>query len=360
MRILNAVDAITPAWSHTQRLLLAPRNWRLLLKIGTVAVLAEMGGCNFNANLPGKGAHMPTHLPSAIGALLVASVLLVVLVVVVGLSLLFFYLGSRLQFVLFDVVLRRETTIAPIWRRYGRATWYWMALKFVVFLLAAICVLPILIPVLLQFTHAVASTPSGGQVPPQKVLAFFSTILGFIGAIFVVLIVIAVIQSLLRDFGLPSMALESTTLGETAARIWRLVRTEPLQILIYLVLRFLLALTGAIFAEIVLVIAMLIALIPLGGAAGVLWVTLHKAGGAGFALMIAGFVVLGLALVVSFFCAAFMLLGYVQTFLQAYALYFLGGRYPLLGEILEPAPPMPPPYFAAPTPPPVWPAPVGS
>jgi hypothetical protein len=360
MRTLNAIDAISPAWNHTQRLLLAPRNWRLLLKIGTVAVLAEMGGCNFNANLPGKGAHMPTHLPSAISALLVASVLVVGFVVLLAISLVFFYLGSRLQFVLFDVVLRRDTTVGPIWRRFGRATWYWMGLKFVVFLVATICLLPIVIPVVIQFTHIFSNMPASGPMPPAKLLSFLSTLLGFIGAIFLAVLLIGIIQSLLRDFGLPSMALESTTIGETAARIWRLVRAEPLQILIYLVMRFLLALACTIFAEIVLVIGLVVALIPLGGGAAVLWIGLHKAGGGGFALMIAGFVVLGLLFLVLFFCAAFMLFGYVQTFIQAYALYFLGGRYPLLGEILEPTPPMPPPYFATPPPPPAWPTPVVS
>jgi len=40
--------------------------------------------------------------------------------------------------------------------------------------------------------------------------------------------------------------------------------------------------------------------------------------------------------------AAVMLFGYVFTFLQAYALYFLGGRYPLVGAYLDPF--LPPPH----------------
>ncbi len=49
-----------------------------------------------------------------------------------------------------------------------------------------------------------------------------------------------------------------------------------------------------------------------------------------------------------------MLVGYVITFLQAYALYFLGGRYERVGAYLAPflAPPapvyIPPPAYPAP------------
>jgi ABC-type nitrate/sulfonate/bicarbonate transport system permease component len=45
-----------------------------------------------------------------------------------------------------------------------------------------------------------------------------------------------------------------------------------------------------------------------------------------------------------------MLFGYVHAFLQAYALYFLGGRYPRVGAYLEPLlqAARPPQYVAAP------------
>ena len=46
--------------------------------------------------------------------------------------------------------------------------------------------------------------------------------------------------------------------------------------------------------------------------------------------------------------------GFVMTFNQAYALYFLGGRYPLLGNLLEPPPPVYPYAPTPPTPPPTF------
>ena len=58
---LSAIDAIGPAWSHTSRLLWRPRSWRLLLKIGAVAVFAQLGGANFNSgSIPHRlGSHIP-------------------------------------------------------------------------------------------------------------------------------------------------------------------------------------------------------------------------------------------------------------------------------------------------------------
>jgi hypothetical protein len=40
----------------------------------------------------------------------------------------------------------------------------------------------------------------------------------------------------------------------------------------------------------------------------------------------------------------------VHVFFQAYALYFLGGRYPSLGDLLEPVPDLSGPAFVTPPP----------
>ena len=340
MRPLSAIDAISPAWNHTRRLLLTPRSWRLLLKIGAVAFFANMGGCNFSSSYPGRG-HMPGLSPAIAASML--AIAFVVGGVVLLFTLAFFYLSSRLQFVLFEVVLRRDTTIAPIWRRYGRATWHWMGLQLAFFVTALLCVAPFLIPVILHFVHSVHSE---ANVEGQNFGAFFLAILGFILVIFLILIVFAAAYTLLRDFGLPSMALEGTPLTETVRRIVNLIRAEPGQVLLYLFMRFMLAIAGAIIFEFALVFGLLIVLIPLGGVAAVLWVALHHAGFAGHAFMVVGWVMLGIIFLVLLFVACIIMFGYLYTFLQAYALYFLGGRYPLVGGYLEPL--LPQPVYAYP------------
>jgi hypothetical protein len=344
MRPLSATDAIQPAWDHARRLAVAPRSWRLALKITAVAFFARVGGCNSNFNNIGKHSH---SLPPAIHAAIMGALVLLGIVAVI-LGLLFFYLGSRLQFVLFDSVLRSDTTIAPIWRRYGRATWYWIGLKVLFFVIAMICLSPVLIPMIVQGIHM---AHNDGGANPAHLFAFIFSVLG---TVFLFLIVFGIGYTLLGDFGLPSMAMEGTPLGETVKRIWRLVRAETGQVLLYLLMRFVLGIAASICCLVALLIAALIAAIPFGGIGLTTWLSLRHMGTGGHIFMVAALVVLGLIYVLVMSLVFIMLFGYAQLFFQAYALYFLGGRYPLVGAYLEPFVPQPygyPPVGYRPPPP---------
>src|ERR1700742_4538572 len=110
MTPLSATDAIAPAWQHTRRLLLGPRNPRLFFKIAAVAFFAEMLGFN---SLGGSPSHARHGAPAISGLLIAAICLAAIAGLLIGLA--FFYLSSRLQFTLFHVVLRSETTVAPVW-----------------------------------------------------------------------------------------------------------------------------------------------------------------------------------------------------------------------------------------------------
>jgi hypothetical protein len=346
MRPLSAIDAIGPAWRHTSRILVAPQNWRLALKIGAVAFFAQMGGCNSSFHSPGQ--HMNAAPPALLAGVIAFALVLILFGLAIALA--FFYLSSRLQFVLFEVVLRSDTTLAPIWRRYGHATWHWMGLKILYFLAALVCAAPILIPIIIHFIHEIG--PSFHGLTPQNPVAVFVAIFEFVSAIFFIVILIGVAYALLYDFGLPSMALESTPMSVTVQRVWGLIRNEPGSVALYILMRFLLSMAGSLAVDCILVAGAIIALVPLGGLGLIAWLSLHHAGFAGHVVMIAIWVVLGVALLVLLALAAVMLFGYVFTFLQAYALYFLGGRYPLVGAYLEP---FLPPLYAYPGPSPVAP-----
>ncbi|HSY34145.1 MAG TPA: hypothetical protein VK814_00205 [Acidobacteriaceae bacterium] len=350
MRLLSAIDAIGPAWNHTSRILIAPRNWRLALKIGAVAFFAQVGGCNSSFSSPGR--HLPSAPPALIAGIVALAFLLASIALLIGLA--FFYLSSRLQFVLFEVVLRSDTTLSPIWRRYASATWHWIGLKILYFLAAIICAAPILVPLVIHFIREMG--PSFHGATPQDPVALFVAILGFISAIFFIVVLIGIGYALLYDFGLPSMALESTSISDTVSRVWSLIRSEPGPVALYVLMRFLLAIGGSLAADSILVVGALIAFMPFGGVGLIAWLSLRHAGLAGHVAMIAIWIVLGLILLALVVLAAIILSGFVYTFLQAYALYFLGGRYPLVGAYLEPflAPPYPyPGYPGAGAPPPI-------
>jgi hypothetical protein len=194
-------------------------------------------------------------------------------------------------------------------------------------------------------------------------MAIIGPLLAFVGAILLMAICVAVLYSLLHDFGLPSMALESTTMGETARRVWNMLLAEPGQILLYLVMRFVLGFAGSIASNIILFFAIMIACIPFGLVGVIDYFALHNTGTFGVVVMWIVFALLALLFLALIIIAAiiltgYVLTGYVLTFIQAYSLYFLGGRYPLLGQYLAPFwpkthLPMPPPpaYEPPPTPP---------
>ncbi|HEY5329238.1 MAG TPA: hypothetical protein VIJ79_05080 [Acidobacteriaceae bacterium] len=355
MRPLSAVDAVSPAWHHVHRLLLARRDWRTILKIGAVAVFAEVGGCNSSF---GKGGNFGAGRAPAIMAAVVAFFVLISIVAVL-IGLLLFYISSRLQFVLFDVVLRSDTTVAPVWSRYGAVTWRWMLLKFLFFIAALLCLAPVVVPMVVRIVHA----PGGHLANPAS---FIVSMIGSVLLILLFVFIIAVCYVLLRDFGLPSMALENAPMSVTVTRVLRLIQAEPGQIALYLLILLALRIVCGIVCYICLFFAALIAAIPFGGAGLALWLSLRHSDTAGHIAMIAGGILLGAVFVILVILAAIMIFGYMFTFFQAYTLYFLGGRYPLLGAYLDaqpqpqwtppPAPAQPPAGFGPIASPPTDPA----
>jgi hypothetical protein len=338
MQPLSATDAIAPAWQHTRRLLLGSRNPGLFFKIAAVAFFAGMIGSSFSFSPPFHNGHGGGASPS----ITMAIVGLILIAAVVGLLIGFalFYLSSRLQFTLFHIVLRSETRVAPIWRHYGAATWRWMGLKILFFICALACLAPILIPGIFYIIHAITLQSQGDN---SHIVGFILT--GFFFAVLLVLFVLAltVATVLLRDFALPSMALESTPLGETVRRVLALTRAEPGQVTLYLLLRFCLTAAGGFVSEILIVLLGLVIGGPLAGVGFGLWATLHTSGAGARAGMIGGWVVLALALLAVLAIGVISLFGYLFTFLQAYAIFFLAGRYPLMGQLLTepPAPVIP-------------------
>ena len=100
---------------RTRDLMGRPFRLRTFLKIAAVAFFAEMGG-GLNLNL-GRGSSNSLHqLPPAFLAFVVAfAVLLGLVSLVIGLIL--FYVGSRLQLVLLEMVATRFTIVGSLWNK---------------------------------------------------------------------------------------------------------------------------------------------------------------------------------------------------------------------------------------------------
>jgi hypothetical protein len=343
MRPLSATECVTPAIERTKSLLFRPFHWTAFLKLTAIAFFAEIGS-GFSLSSPGQHGHMP-GVPPAAQALIVA-ILLGIFLVAMVIGLVMLYVGSRLQLVTFHFVATRQTTIAPIWRRYGGLTWRWLGLKVLFFLAVILVPLAALAPVVLSM---IKHMPSGG-VPPSAI--FFSHIALFVCATFLVVIVIGSAYFLLRDLTLPFLALEDLPITVALSRLLSLIAAEPGEIALYILFRFLLGLVAAIGAEVLIALTLIVSLIPFALIGGVLWLVLHNAGTVGIAALVASAIVGGLVLLFWMACVIIGIVGTMFVFTQAYALYFLGGRYPLLGNVLEPAPFL---HFTPPPPLPVQP-----
>jgi hypothetical protein len=336
MRLLSAIEAIGPSIDRTKAVLFQPfrkgRSW----KLAATAYLSAMGlvfipyGLIFFAIPQPPLSH--GNLPLIITAIFGVSMTVVMF--------LFFYLGSRLQFVLFAIVLEKAQMVAPQWRRFGDRTWGWLGLKVVLSL--ALCIifgLP-LIP-LFRNLFSMMATIQPGQPPPPQVIFQILTLYAFI---FIPVAFLMLCSSLLGDFVLPSIALENVSVKEACNRFLLLIKAEPGQLALFTLFKVLLAIAGAACMQVGIILAEIVSLIVFAIIGGIGWLILHLLGTVGHILMVAGGITLGLFFMIFLFYVMTFFMGAVHIFYQAYALYFLGGRYPLLGDLLEPTytpPPLP-------------------
>jgi len=349
MQILSALDAISPAFSRTKLILFSPfrkgRTWKLaatayLTMVSTIFVPYFLVGLFFIGSAKqGGGSPAVTFLVSfCLGATLV--------------YLLIFYLCSRLRFAFFDIVLNGGAFVAPAWRKYSAQSLKWTAFKVVLGTLATAAVAA---PMAAWIRHmipvfAALQFKPGQTMQPQIMEAVFS----FYGAMFLLEIgfgIFYLISSLLGDFIVPSLALENTTLAEAFTRLGKLIRHEPGQFTLYAVLKVGLAFVGWIAQTIAFYAVILVVGLVFGLIAMLVGFALHALGVSAFVLSALGMTVAIPLYLVLVFYGMFMAIGTVVTFLESYPLYFLGGRYPMLGDLLDRSTP-PPPAIPYPPPPP--------
>ncbi len=330
MRPFSATECISPAIARTKLILFTPfrkgRSW----KLAATAHLSFMG-CLF---IPLPLAVFLLPLIQTSGGKNKAEFDLVFmggLAVITVISSVLFYIGARLEFALFDIVLFKASFVASLWRKYRQHTWRWAGLKIA---FATIISTFIGFPLYCWFAHSMSQFPtqSGQPASPELVGSFF--LMWIFGMVWISFFLLC--SSLLGDFILPFIALEDATLGDGIRSFAKLIKAEPEKLIVFAFLKAVLAIASFIAMEIGILIVELVALIPLALIGFVGWLLLHSFGVIGHVLMVAGCVSLYLVGMVFVFYALIGIQGCVLTFFQAYGLYFLGSRYPLLGDILEP------------------------
>lgn len=356
MRPLSATECISPAVERTKLVLFSPFRKGRTWKLSATAYICRMGTVYFPFPLIYL-AFLPLvrHAGAIAMVALCAGVLL-------GTALFtwLFHLCSRLQFAFFDIVVNRGEFVAPAWRKYRSQALRWTGFKFLTGVALTIVFAAPMTAIVRHFLPLFAELRDigPGQPPPVQFFAvFYGGYIIFMAGFGLVFL----IYSLLSDFIVPSLALEDTSLKEAFRRMGELIRREPGEFAIYTLLKVGLAVAaymGAIIAwEIVFILASLI----VGAVVVFFGFLLHLVGIPKIVLVVLGVLV---AVVWYFFALVYslmLIIGPVFTFIDAYALYFLGGRYPILGELLDrsrpvppyiPGYPVPPPYPSFPPPPP--------
>jgi hypothetical protein len=344
MRILSATECISPAIDRTKLVLFTPFRKGRTWKLSATAYLATASGM-FSAfpllylfYIPTARQHFGVW---AVYALIAVVVFITVLYVFL------FYLITRIKFAYFDVVLNRGQFVAPAWRKYGPQTGSWMVCKIA---LGIVFSLAISVPLESYMRHIIPLLASmqPGQPPPPN---FFAAMFAGYGLLALATSTFAILSGLLGDFIVPSLALEDTGLKEAFRRMAELIRREPGEFFLYALLKTVLGGAAYFGAMLVFEIVLFIIVLIVGLIAGAIGFVLHLAGVPSALLIFLG---IALATVVLLFLSIYGLLlaiGPILTFLDAYALCFLGGRYPVLGDLLDRSTP-PPAYFPYPPGPP--------
>jgi hypothetical protein len=335
MRILSAAEAITPAIERTKSMF-RPFSLRSVIKLGLVAILAEMSA---QFIFPPTG-NFASHSNSRSGAVswsinqhaVIALAVVGVLFLLTGICLLYF--GSRMQFVLMNLVAYRTTLVGPSWRRHGPKTWPWIGLKIATFLLAflvigAVAAWPLL--------HLIRSMPARTGRPPDAI--FFGNFLFLFAMIAGMVVVLMLCLWFLRDLVLPYLVFEDATMREGVTSAVELIRREPGSVLFYFLMKLVLTLVAGIAAELCIVATVFIAGIPVALIGGGLWFLLRHAGPFGTVFLYTSFGLLGMTFFACLMLTIVCVVGAILVFYQAYALYFVGGRGSGLGDLLEPPPP---------------------
>ena len=345
----SAVDSVSPAIAHAKAQLFRPfrfGQWSRLALVGLFAgEMSSGGGCN-NFRIP---SHTGAGHQEVLGAFpypWVFGPLLVVLAIAVPLLwLLFLYVSSRMRFILFDSVVARRCEIGLMWRRRGEPAMRYFVWQIVLSLVSLAGIALIVgVPALIAFSLGWFTEPRNhlAGLISASILVFFT----FMGWVLLALLA----HVFTKDFVVPQMALENISAFEGWNRLWKMLQSEKAGYAGYAGMKLLLAIAAGIAVGIVAVILLVVLLIPIGGLGAITVLSGQAAGLSWNVFTITLAVVAGCIFLLVFFYAVALISVPAIVFFPAYSIYFFAGRYPQLGSLIYPAPPLAPPPAPEPAP----------
>ena len=162
------------------------------------------------------------------------------------------------------------------------------------------------------------------------------SMVGFYGFSILFFFVLKGASTLVEDFALPFYILEPISWLAAMRKGVALFASDALGSVLYLFMKTVLSILGYLVASIAASLAMLPAFLVALVAVflGSFFFSGHTGASMGPAIILGA--VLYIAVFAYVFYVQIALNGYVLTLLEAYAIYFVGSRYPALGNLLEP------------------------
>jgi hypothetical protein len=332
---ISAADSVSPAIQRTREFLFRPFQWGTYLKLGLVAIITEGIGSNSRSSTHsghGTGPESVGFSASSLTSEWIAAIVAGALAVLV-VSMVLFYLVTRLRFAFFHCLIHNTKQIRPGWQLYGAQAMRFFWLNVVVGLCFLLLAGLALLPFAAGFWRVFQETQHGGQPDVWSVLAL---VLPLIPIILLLLLAGVLADLILRDGMLPHFALDNATAGEAWAQVWARIKAEKRQFAVYALLRVILP----VIAMIGLFFLLLLPGLGLAAALAAVEFGVHSmfADATGASALVGillqvffGVIAFGFALLASI-CIG----GPVSTAIREYALIFYGGRYKALGDILYP------------------------
>lgn len=315
-----AVDAIDDALGVT-RSFLFPFSWGRWLRLA--AIVLFLGGGN-SVNLPSDVPSMPRETGTPPTALDPSTARLLVLLVaaLVVLGVVLAVVSAVMRFVFLDALRTDEVRVRRPFRRR-----FWMGIRFLLFNLVVGLLLVAGVVMLVIALTAGGVAVLGAIDPPDLQLGA-----GVAGAVVLGLVALVLVVGLVaffhftRAFVAPTMVATERGVLASWGRFWDVLRAEPWQFAVYLVVRLLLNIAVAIAAGIVTAVAG--GVVVIGGLVVGLAIVLAFGGLSAATQSTAGLVAIGvvaaLTLAVLLVLVILPVRIVVQTFLTGYELAVLG------------------------------------
>ncbi len=343
---LSAIDAISPAFEVTRRVLFQPFRldfWARMAIVGLVTgefASGGWGGASGNYRPSGGGGRDSFLFAFGLGRQELMQFLpwiLAAAAALVAFGLLWVYVVSVYRFILLDSVLTGRCELRAGWRRresLGGSFFLWL----VGFSLVALAALALFVggPVFLAWK-------AGLFRDPARHVALLVT--GGIGLFFVAagLVLLSVLVVLLaKDFVVPLMATENLGVLEAWRRLMPMIQAEKSAYAVYVLMKLVLTVGSAVLFGIIHLMVILASLIPLGMVSLAL-IFLGKTMGLHWnRYTVSAVAVMGLAALTALLFVIAFVSAPALVFFQSYTLQFFGARYPALGALMGRTPPGPP------------------